>query len=158
MTLRFDFEVWNWVVDFWFYLRAVLDWLSIFFIFIRTCVDETKICQGLPLCSNHNDIKYCNATLWNQTSTTKWKPLAVNLYQRLSFSYQLIPKYDEIFLGNSPNYLIHTCFCQCCIQNLGFKSLPRKSNFICSFSFLAALMIVCWAGMKIEASRDHYWS
>jgi len=42
----------------------------------RTCVNETKICQGLPpLCSNHNDIKYCNATLWNQPSAAKWKPL-----------------------------------------------------------------------------------
>jgi hypothetical protein len=45
----------------------------------RTCVNETKLCQGgIPQCSNHNDIKYCNATLWNQTSTKNWTSLRVH--------------------------------------------------------------------------------
>ena len=53
------------------------------FIFISMCVDESKLCQGLPFCGNNqNDLKYCNATLWNQTSTTKWTPLWVNFLSK----------------------------------------------------------------------------
>ena len=118
--MSFVFEVWNWVFDLWFDLWVVLYWLSILFIFIRTCVDESKLCQGgIPQCSNHNDIKYCNATRWNQTSTTKWKPYWVIFIKGSHSSINL--RYEEIFLAISgPSVFI---ICQFYFQN------PENSNF-----------------------------
>merc|ERR1712142_203740 len=39
-----------------------------------TCVRETKVCRGVPLCPNHLDLKWCkNASIWNKPAD--WKPL-----------------------------------------------------------------------------------
>ena len=40
-----------------------------------TCVDESRVCQGVPLCPNKSDLKWCkNASSWSQPDA-EWKPL-----------------------------------------------------------------------------------
>ena len=49
-----------------------LIWFNLFF---SSCVDETKLCMGTPLCKNKNDLKLCkNATSWN-LANADWKPI-----------------------------------------------------------------------------------
>ena len=43
--------------------------------FISSCVDELKVCKGIPQCSNKEDLKWCkNATSWSLPHKN-WKPL-----------------------------------------------------------------------------------
>ena len=45
------------------------------FTLIRTCTDETKLCKGVALCPNKEDLKYCkNATSWT-LDDSEWKPI-----------------------------------------------------------------------------------
>ena len=45
------------------------------FFFFSTCVNELKVCKGIPQCSNKEDLKWCkNATSWSLPHTD-WKPL-----------------------------------------------------------------------------------
>ena len=47
-----------------------------FSFFISSCVDELKVCKGIPQCSNKEDLKWCkNATSWSLPHTEDWKPL-----------------------------------------------------------------------------------
>ena len=49
-----------------------LIWFNLFF---SSCVDETKLCMGFPLCKNKNDLKLCKtATSWN-LANADWKPI-----------------------------------------------------------------------------------
>ena len=49
--------------------------LIVFNLFCSSCVDETKLCMGTPLCENKNDLKLCrNATSWN-LANADWKPV-----------------------------------------------------------------------------------
>ena len=41
---------------------------------IRTCVDETELCKGVPLCDNKEDLKWCKAaSMW--TVPGNWTPM-----------------------------------------------------------------------------------
>ena len=43
--------------------------------FIRSCIDESQLCNGTALCPNKEDLKYCqNATSLGLTDTN-WKPI-----------------------------------------------------------------------------------
>ena len=43
--------------------------------FISSCVNELKVCKGIPQCSNKEDLKWCkNDTSWSLPHTD-WKPL-----------------------------------------------------------------------------------
>ena len=42
---------------------------------IRTCADESKLCKGVALCPNKEDLKICkNATSWSLPDAD-WKPI-----------------------------------------------------------------------------------
>ena len=44
------------------------------FTLIRTCADESKLCKGVALCPNKEDVKFCkNATSWT-LDYSEWKP------------------------------------------------------------------------------------
>ena len=41
---------------------------------IRTCVDESELCKGVPLCGNKEDLKWCKAaSMW--TVPDNWIPM-----------------------------------------------------------------------------------
>ena len=41
---------------------------------IRTCVDESELCKGVPLCDNKEDLKWCKAaSIW--TVPDNWTPM-----------------------------------------------------------------------------------
>ena len=130
----------------WFDLWSVLYWLSILFIFISMCVDESKLCQGLPFCGNNqNDLKYCNATLWNQTSTTKWTPLWVNFLSKALTLLSFNPTYKRDLLGIPGARLF--------LVNVMFK-IRKKINICvkCNWKWLAG----CRAGICVQGkSRVH---
>ena len=43
--------------------------------FISSCVNELKVCKGIPQCSNKEDLKWCkNATSWSLPHKD-WEPL-----------------------------------------------------------------------------------
>ena len=45
------------------------------FTLIRTCTDESKLCKGVALCQNKEDLKFCkNATSWSLPDTD-FKPI-----------------------------------------------------------------------------------
>ena len=57
--------------------------------FVSSCVDELKVCKGIPQCSNKEDLKWCkNATSWS-FSHTDWEPL----YQLVRCTHPGQPEY-----------------------------------------------------------------
>ena len=51
------------------------------FTLIRTCVDESKLCMGVALCPNKEDLKFCkNATSWSLPVADKWKAIDEHVY------------------------------------------------------------------------------
>ena len=41
---------------------------------IRSCVDESKLCKGVPFCGNKEDLKWCKAaSMW--TIPDNWTPM-----------------------------------------------------------------------------------
>ena len=44
------------------------------FTLISSCVEESKLCKGVALCPNKEDLKFCkNATSWT-LDDSEWKP------------------------------------------------------------------------------------
>ena len=43
-------------------------------LFIRVCIDESKLCKGVPLCDNKEDLKWCKAAS-NWTVPDNWTPM-----------------------------------------------------------------------------------
>ena len=49
--------------------------IFLLFTLIRTCADESKLCKGVALCPNAEDLKFCkNATSWSLPDAD-WKPI-----------------------------------------------------------------------------------
>ena len=66
---------------------------------LSSCVDEAKLCQGMSLCQNNNDIRYCNSTLWDATNkTSNWTPMESYDYferSKCSSTFQLNKTEDQ---------------------------------------------------------------
>ena len=45
------------------------------FHFCRSCVNETKLCNGLQLCNNGNDLKWCKKAISFSLPEAKWASL-----------------------------------------------------------------------------------
>ena len=42
------------------------NFLDIFHLYFSSCVDESQLCKGTPLCANKQDLKWCkNSTKWS---------------------------------------------------------------------------------------------
>ena len=56
-------------------LRLITSIIFWTFFFIRSCINETQLCNGSALCPDKEDLKYCqNATSWGLTDAN-WKPI-----------------------------------------------------------------------------------
>ena len=53
----------------------------ILFTLIRSCVDESKLCKGVALCPNKEDLKFCkNTTSWSLPDADKWEAISDHVY------------------------------------------------------------------------------
>ena len=51
------------------------------FTLIRTCADESKLCKGVALCPNKEDLKFCkNATSWSLPDAEKLEAIRDHVY------------------------------------------------------------------------------
>ena len=51
------------------------------FTLIRTCADESKLCKGVALCPNKEDLKFCkNATSWSLPNANTWAAAIDHVY------------------------------------------------------------------------------
>ena len=85
-------------------VEYVLKFLSLF-ILTSSCIDESQICKGLPLCNDKNDLKWCkNATTWNEQPGADYLDIEDHSVCTLSpQSDELAPQGDEVYI------LGHTC-------------------------------------------------
>ena len=51
------------------------------FTLISSCVEESKLCKGVALCPNKEDLKFCkNATSWSLPDADKWETIRDHVY------------------------------------------------------------------------------
>ena len=81
---------------FYIQLLTVVHSLIVFVNFYSsTCVHEGRVCQGVPLCPNQSDLKWCkNASTWGQPQAD-WKPL----YEKFLCSLRHVHTLKEICFG-----------------------------------------------------------
>ena len=81
----------------------------------RTCVDETQLCKGMPLCENKNDLKWCKDE-WKLPSP-HFKYIfdyeKIEQHSKCSKSHQFdnfIPNGQDILKEDIGNGLVYNCF------------------------------------------------
>ena len=82
-------------------------------ILFRTCVDETQLCMGKPLCENKNDLKWCK-DVWDLSSpnfkyiyeVAKQKSVCNKTHQPENF----VPNGQVINTEDIGNGLVYNCF------------------------------------------------
>ena len=80
------------------------------FVFFRTCVDESLLCKGIPLCGNKNDLKSCKMKIPNMDD---WTPIP-NLFTC------------------TPDMLIdHSKYIMPYVQTIFSNLISDKSHFYC---------------------------
>ena len=81
----------------------------------RTCVDETQLCKGKPLCDNKNDLKWCK-DVWDLSSpnfTNIYDYLRQQQHSKCNKSHQLenfVPNGQDILEEHRGNGLFYNCF------------------------------------------------
>ena len=70
------------------------------FILTSSCVDESQMCKGIPLCDDKNDLKWCkNATTWNENPGANWKAIRNHFVCTLSSQLDgLAPQGNEVYI------------------------------------------------------------
>ena len=80
----------------------------------RTCVDETQLCKGKPLCGNGNDLKWCK-DVWKLPSPnfTNIVDKRINkVHSKCTKGHQpenFVPNGQDIFLEDTANG-VYNCF------------------------------------------------
>ena len=83
------------------------------FILIRTCADESKLCKGVALCQNKEDLKFCkNGTSWSLPDAD-FKPIYLrgsdNYVSCNSLKDQPIPQGQQIQKSTKNDGRVYNC-------------------------------------------------
>ena len=82
------------------------------FTLISSCADESKLCKGVALCPNKEDLKFCkNATSWSLPDTD-WKPINLvddNYVSCNSLKDQPIPQGQQIKKSTNIDGRVYHC-------------------------------------------------
>ena len=84
-------------------------------ILFRTCVDETKLCKGKPLCGNKNDLKWCKA-VWKLPSpnfTNIMNKGSDEIHSKCTKGHQpdnFVPNGQDILSKDIEDGLFYDCF------------------------------------------------
>ena len=80
----------------------------------RTCVDETQLCKGKPLCRNKNDLKWCK-DVWELPSSNFTNIVDMNeeIHSKCIKEHQpenFVPNGQDILAEDIRNGLSYSCF------------------------------------------------
>jgi hypothetical protein len=84
-------------------------------ILFRTCVDETQLCKGKPLCMNKNDLKWCK-DVWDLSSPNFTQIVETDGHRKhlkCNKSHQpenFVPSGQDILEEDIGNGLFYNCF------------------------------------------------
>ena len=97
-------------------------------ILFRTCVDETELCKGKPLCDNKNDLKWCKE-VWDLPSPNFKHIVDDNTrhHYKCNKSQQhenYVPNGQDILAEDIGNGLVYNCF------NRADEDTFKKSTYI----------------------------